>query len=124
MSINKVETGESITGSNPEKEIQPPSSNETNHNQPATPSEAGTSRAPDTGNAGKQLSERKLAANRRNAQKSTGPKTVLGKNRSRRNATTHGVLARKTLLLSDGRLCDAELSDYYDRLCDEYPAES
>src|SRR6478672_13854693 len=35
-----------------------------------------------------------LAANRRNAQKSTGPKTAQGKQNSSRNAVKHGLLAR------------------------------
>lgn len=36
-------------------------------------------------------SERRIAANRRNAQKSTGPKTALGKKRSSQNAYAHGL---------------------------------
>lgn len=36
-------------------------------------------------------SERQVAANRRNAQKSTGPKTALGKKRSSKNAYRHGL---------------------------------
>lgn len=43
----------------------------------------------------KEISERKLKANRENAQKSTGPKTVMGKVLSRRNATKHGLFARQ-----------------------------
>ena len=35
-----------------------------------------------------------IEANRRNAQKSTGPKTERGKARARRNAITHGMTAR------------------------------
>src|SRR5208283_1465000 len=35
-----------------------------------------------------------IEANRRNAQKSTGPKTERGKTRARRNAITHGMTAR------------------------------
>ena len=35
-----------------------------------------------------------IEANRRNAQKSTGPKTERGKARVRRNAITHGMTAR------------------------------
>jgi hypothetical protein len=36
-------------------------------------------------------SERQIAANRRNAQKSTGPKSVQGKKRSSKNAYRHGL---------------------------------
>lgn len=40
------------------------------------------------------ISERKLAANRENAKKSTGPATEPGKAASKMNAVKHGVLAR------------------------------
>lgn len=36
-------------------------------------------------------SERQILANRRNAQKSTGPKTALGKKRSSKNGYKHGL---------------------------------
>lgn len=39
-------------------------------------------------------SERKIAANRRNAQRSTGPRSGPGKDRVRRNALRHGLSAR------------------------------
>ena len=42
----------------------------------------------------KPVSERKVAANRINASRSTGPKTVEGKERSRRNALKHGLAAQ------------------------------
>ncbi|WP_406857189.1 hypothetical protein ABEG18_06040 [Alsobacter sp. KACC 23698] len=38
-------------------------------------------------------SERQIAANRRNAQKSTGPRSAAGKMRSRLNARRHGLTA-------------------------------
>ena len=37
------------------------------------------------------ISERKLAANRRNASRSSGPRTLRGKSRSSRNAVRHGL---------------------------------
>ena len=44
------------------------------------------------------ISERKLAAVRQNAQKSTGPRTPLGKFRSSRNALKHGNYAKFNLV--------------------------
>ena len=44
------------------------------------------------------ISERKIAANRRNAQKATGPKTEEGKSKVRLNAVTHGLCARTIVL--------------------------
>ena len=42
--------------------------------------------------------KRQIRANRRNAKRSTGPKTVEGKRRSAHNAISHGLLSRETLL--------------------------
>ena len=39
------------------------------------------------------ISDRKIAANRRNAVKSTGPRTAVGRSRTRRNAWSHGLAA-------------------------------
>jgi hypothetical protein len=47
---------------------------------------------------------RQIEANRRNAQKSTGPKTETGKEHSRRNAVRHGLTAETVI----GLLEDAE----------------
>ena len=49
-------------------------------------------------------SSRQIEANRRNAQSSTGPETVLGKRRSRGNAIRHGLTAETVI----GELEDAE----------------
>ncbi len=51
-----------------------------------SPAEANTNQ-----DAPKVISERKLAANRRNARASTGPKTQRGKRLARLNALKHGV---------------------------------
>jgi hypothetical protein len=42
--------------------------------------------------------ERKRAANARNALRSTGPRTAAGKARAARNRITHGLPSRKALL--------------------------
>ncbi len=49
------------------------------------------------------LSERQLAANRQNAQKSTGPRTPEGKSICAQNASRHGKLADEVLLACEDR---------------------
>lgn len=44
------------------------------------------------------ISEKQLEANRRNASQSTGPKTEAGKQASRLNAVTHGLLAKTAVI--------------------------
>src|SRR3954447_12200862 len=60
------------------------------------------------------VSERKLQANRRNAKKSTGPRTKGGKGYSRMNAIKHGFYAEKAKLT----LCGEEEAEFSD-LCAE-----
>lgn len=50
---------------------------------------------------GISISPKKLEANRRNAQLSTGPRTDEGKSQSRRNALKHGILS-SALLITTG----------------------
>ena len=49
----------------------------------------------------KPISQKKLEANRRNAQKSTGPRTAEGKRTSSMNALTHGLLAQGVITRGD-----------------------
>jgi hypothetical protein len=44
------------------------------------------------------VSEKQLAANRRNARKSTGPRTAQGRSVSKLNALKHGILSRQVLV--------------------------
>ncbi|MDE1969096.1 MAG: hypothetical protein KGI92_09325 [Alphaproteobacteria bacterium] len=48
------------------------------------------------------VSEAQIAANRRNAAKSTGPKTAEGKGVANRNALRHGLTARHLVLFDEG----------------------
>ena len=47
------------------------------------------------------ISDRKLAANRRNAQKSTGPRTPSGKAIASMNAVKHGLCSSKPLITGE-----------------------
>ena len=47
------------------------------------------------------ISPAKLAANRRNATRSTGPRSLSGKARSSLNATRHGLLSRQPMLADE-----------------------
>ncbi len=69
--------------------------------------------------AKKPMSERKLQANRKNAQKSTGPKTARGKRYSSFNAMTHGMLAKKVMYAADGKLIDEDLRRVHEQLREE-----
>ena len=50
-----------------------------------------------------RVSGRRLQANRRNARKSTGPRTAAGKKRSSRNALKHGLCAAHACLSSEDK---------------------
>jgi hypothetical protein len=61
-------------------------------------------------------SQRQIEANRRNAQKSTGPTSVTGKAASSMNALKSGIHA-KSLVLPSEKLADLDqlIADYYQR---------
>src|SRR3954453_5116026 len=61
------------------------------------------------------VSEARIAANRRNAARSTGPKTEVGKQRSRANARKHGLCA-SVVVAEDARLVQQRASDWFDAL--------
>ncbi len=56
------------------------------------------------------LSDAKLAANRTNALKSTGPKTPEGKARSRANAYRHGMAGDGVVLVDEDRISVAQMT--------------
>src|SRR5258706_2257863 len=62
-------------------------------------------------------SEKKIAANRRNAQKSTGPKTLSGKTIASMNALKHGLCARKPIVTGEDQAEFAQFAaDWVDEL--------
>jgi len=71
--------------------------------QEISPSD-GSAPSPQTALEQAPISERKLAANRANAQRSTGPRSARGKARSALNAVKHGGLAKRRALARPGVL--------------------
>jgi hypothetical protein len=70
------------------------------------------------------ISEKQLEANRRNAQHSTGPKTVEGKAHSSRNNLRHGLTGQISLLPTEDREAhDAFCTELVDSLNPETPME-
>ena len=66
----------------------------------------------------RRVSEARLAANRANAQKSTGPKSAEGKARASLNALKHGFTSVAKLLPGESQdQFDKVLNGYLDRLC-------
>jgi hypothetical protein len=66
------------------------------------------------------VSERKLAANRENAQKSTGPRTAEGKRRSSFNSLAHGMLAKRVMLDESGKPTDPGLLHLLESLREKF----
>ena len=54
----------------------------------------------------KPISQNKVEANRRNALRSTGPKTARGKRRVGRNAIKHGILAKQVVITGNETIED------------------
>jgi len=69
-------------------------------------------------------SDRQIAANRRNALKSTGPSTPAGKRAVRWNALKHGLLAQEVVIAAgDGRENRAQFNTLLARLFDDLQPE-
>jgi len=68
---------------------------------------------------------KQLAANRRNAQNSTGPRTGEGKARSSRNALRSGIDARSQTIIHSETPADLEYlkNEYRDRFCPTTPEQ-
>jgi hypothetical protein len=70
------------------------------------------------------VSEKQVEANRRNAQKSTGPKTAEGKSNSSRNNLRHGLTGQISLLPAEDREAhDAFCNELIDSFNPETPME-
>ena len=61
--------------------------------------------------------EKKTASNRKNAQKSTGPKSAAGKAVVSQNARTHGLLSRSLIIEGESQ---EEFSELLRLLVDEF----
>ncbi len=68
----------------------------------------------------KPTSDAKIAANRANAARSTGPKTPEGKAVSSMNALKHGLTARRVVVLNDPDEDPAQFDHLLDELIDEH----
>jgi hypothetical protein len=67
------------------------------------------------------VSERRIQANRRNALRSTGPKTARGKQIVGRNAIKHGLLARETVITAgDGEENQEEFHALIESLWEDF----
>jgi len=100
----------------PESKLINPQNVEDNPDAEPSPEDA-----PESTPGARRISEKKLAANRANAQKSTGPTSEAGKKSSRMNALTHGLLARETVIrLGDYQEEFVEYLELLDDLWERY----
>jgi hypothetical protein len=81
--------------------FQPDTDNNPNPNQPNDPQVTVDGSQPNQPK--RNVSEAKLHANRANAKKSTGPKSVRGKRHSSFNSIKHGLLARRVMFSASGK---------------------
>ncbi len=73
------------------------------------------------GNGKPTVSRRKVESNRRNSQKSTGPKTATGKKRVSRNAVRHGFFSKFLLIQHrDGNESQDEYDEFYEDVRKHY----
>jgi hypothetical protein len=80
-----------------------------------------TPQSPKTSSGKRPVSERKIQANRRNALRSTGPKTARGKQIVGRNAIKHGLLAREVVITAgDGEESREQFHALVERLWKDY----
>ena len=70
----------------------------------------------------RKTSQKRIEANRRNAQQSTGPRTAPGKAKSAQNATTHGLSRLHVNPLAPGCFLKIEDENQFRILLDEYVA--
>src|SRR5690242_9793123 len=63
------------------------------------------------------VSNKQIRANKANAERSTGPRSELGKARSRRNALKHGLTAARLMI---GDEDPAEFEEFRDALMEQY----
>jgi hypothetical protein len=77
--------------------------------------------SPETSTPKRPVSERSIQANRRNALRSTGPKTARGKRTVARNAIRHGLLTREVVISAgDGAENLEEFNNLVEKLCEYY----
>jgi O-methyltransferase involved in polyketide biosynthesis len=72
----------------------------------------------------KMATEAQIAANRRNAQKSTGPKTANGKTAVAQNAVKHGFSAQSVINYEDRAEFELYRQQFLEELAPESPMES
>lgn len=70
----------------------------------------------------RSVSAKKIAANRHNSQRSTGPNTDLGKQRSRMNALKHALLAKEVVITrGDGKEDERAFAQLLEDLHADFP---